>query len=470
MALQQSIHAKQTATDTIAAIATPLNASGLGIVRLSGPACLGIMRQVFRPAGTEPHKKIRSHIATPGMIRTAHHVLDQAMALYMKAPKSFTGEDMVEFTTHGSPLVLKNILSLLIERGARIAEPGEFTKRAYLNGKMDLAQAEAVAELIRAKTDAAARTAVEQLTGNLSREIKILKNTLIEIKVQLEVRLDYPEEDIDAYHLDSVIQQCDALAHTLRNLITSSVRGYALSQGVRCAIIGKPNVGKSSLLNALLQTDRAIVTDEPGTTRDVIDAEFVLHDTVVRIVDTAGIRSHAFSRAEHLGIERSRKATHDADLILAVFDQSMPVTDDDRMVLNCVEQKPWIGVLNKSDTAHPVHAHELADLLSNASVVPISALTNDGIDRLREAIGQILTINLPPIESSVIITNVRHETVLKRALRSVERATQSARERKSEECIVFEINEALTAFDEITGATTNEDILERIFAEFCIGK
>lgn len=463
---------KQTTeiVDTIAAISTPLGESGLGIVRLSGPASIDITARIAKPKNKKNLKNLSSHTIHLVSIISQSGPIDQGMVSIMKAPKSYTGEDVVEITTHGSPVILKKVLTLLLTFGARMAEPGEFTKRAFLNGTMDLAQAEAVSDLIRAKTEAAAEAAHRQLAGGLSTEIACLKDTLVNLIAQIEVRLDHPDEDIEPIAYESLSQGCIQLIHKIQKLLDTSLRGHILKEGLKLAIIGKPNVGKSSLLNALLKQERAIVTEEPGTTRDTIDAEFQLNDIPIRIIDTAGIRTHAFSQAEHLGIERSKQAAQTAQLVLCVFDISTLFEEDDKTILEISHKDSCIAVLNKCDIKPYKSEKDIKKHLNAIPHIHVSALTGEGIDMLREKIYEVITKKAPLVESSVILANVRHEQAFEHAKDSLTRAGNAVERGEADECITFELHEALNALDEITGKTTDQDILNKIFNDFCIGK
>lgn len=455
---------------TITAISTPLGEAGLGIIRLSGPEAIAIVDCICEfPSGTMLKTKA-SHTLCTGTIHNQKKIIDRVMVSVMKAPRTYTGEDMVEITTHGSPVIMKQVMNILLEHGAQCAEPGEFTKRAYLNGKVDLVQAEAVADLIHAKTMTAARAAHEQLSGGVSHKINELKKVLISLIAQIEVRLDHPDEDIESASTDFFINGCTDLAEALQSLISTAVQGKIISHGVRLAIIGKPNAGKSSLLNALIERERSIVTDEPGTTRDTVDAEFQLNGIPVRVIDTAGIRSHAFSKAEHLGMERSRKAAEESDIILAVFDVSVPLSPDDRAVIDMTKAKRTICVLNKTDIPKQPAAAGLRKLIKKYPAANVSALHHKGISSLRTQIVKLLSKDFTRADSDVMITNIRHEQALQKAFDCILKAKKAVKDKEPDECMAFELNEALNALDEITGKTASEAILDNIFSTFCIGK
>lgn len=457
-------------SETIAAIATPLAESGLGIIRLSGPASIAIAEKIC----ALPHKKKISALPTHTLhvtsIVTPRGPIDQATIVVMRSPGTFTGEDMVEITTHGSPLILRTILRMIVQRGGRMAEPGEFTRTAFLNGKLDLTQAEAVADIIRAKTDAALLVFHQQLSGRLAQELNRMNNAIISMRAGIEARIDHPEDDIEPIDYHDLTGQCGRLIQQVDHLLQTAARGILLKDGLRVAIIGKPNAGKSSILNALLGYDRSIVTDEPGTTRDTIDSEFVFEDLCIRMIDTAGLRNHAFSKAEHFGIERSRQAADSADMILAVFDNASSFSDDDIQVHELARKHAFLGILNKNDLKPGTTRAHIKKVLKNHPWVAVSAKKGTGMKSLRKAIYELAGKRYPLVESSVIISSVRQENALRKASDALARTRAAAKAGEPLECIAFELQQAGNAFDEITGKTMDEEILDRIFSQFCIGK
>jgi len=453
--------------DTIAAIATPYGESAIGIVRLSGPDALGILKKVFKT----PSGKIKPRYAHYGWVLDKRgEPIDEAVAIYYKAPHSYTGEDMVEFNLHGNPLILKEVLRRLLEEGARLAEPGEFTKRAFLNGKLDLTQAEAVAELISAKTDLARRLALNQLRGALSKEIKPLREELLTLLALVESSIEFEEEDIPTIEREELIERLKRILERVNKLLETAKTGKAIRGGIKLAIVGKPNVGKSSLFNRLLGEERAIVTDIAGTTRDYLEEVVNINGIPVRLIDTAGIRE-ATDEVEKIGVERSLQKLREADVILFVLDASQPRPSAEEVELSKLVKesgKPTILVLNKVDLGKRI---DLSDFpLKGVPTVEVSAKTGEGIERLREEI--LKEAGVQTAEGGNIYISVRHEELLKRAKMALENALAYLTEGEfySPEILMLDLREASDALGEIIGEVTTEDILGQIFSTFCIGK
>ncbi len=451
-----------TQGDTIVAVATPPGEGGIGIVRLSGPDALAITRQIFRPArgkGLAPRRMTYGHVIDPDGGQT----VDEVLAVYMCAPYTYTREDVVEISCHGGMVPIRRVVELTLERGARPAEPGEFTKRAFLNGRIDLAQAEAALDIIRARTEDAERLALEQLEGGLSKKVNALRESLTNVCAHIEACIDFPEEEIEPSSLEKLLKRIDTATREVRALIESFHEGRLYREGVRVAIVGRPNVGKSSLLNALLERERAIVTEVPGTTRDVIEEYLNIRGLPVRIMDTAGIRE-AHDMAEAEGVRRSLKALGEADLVIGVVDRSEPLHEQDREVIGHLPDSRALLVMNKADMPSRI-AGEF-----ELPVAEVSAKTGDGIEELRTLIYETATGKAAKkARENVVITNLRHRSALADALRSLE-AARSALEEQPLEIAAMELREALDALGRIVGAVTTDDILERIFLEFCIGK
>lgn len=454
--------------DTIAAISTPIGEGGIGIVRLSGPAAVEILQRLFVPASAAPlqARTLRyGHVLDP----TTEQRVDEVLAAYMPAPHTYTRQDVVEINGHGGIVPLRRVLELCLRCGARLAEPGEFTLRAFLNGRLDLAQAEAVRDVVQAKTEAALRAAVDQLDGRLSDQVRAIRAALLDALAWVEASIDFDVDDLPPRDLTPELAQASA---RLEALLTSAERGIIYRQGIRVAIVGRPNVGKSSLLNRLLGTSRAIVTDIPGTTRDTLEETLNLQGIPVVLVDTAGIAAATRDPVERLGIERSQAALAQADLALLVLDASEPLTDADWTIAGLIDSRPAITVLNKIDLL----AAEMPRLLSRlpsrlrSPAVPISALTGEGLDALEEAIvdqvlsGQVITSNAP------LVTHPRHQDALARAHASVEAAQAALGEGLPADCVAIDLTGAVNALGEITGQTVTDDLLETIFGKFCIGK
>jgi tRNA modification GTPase len=452
--------------DTICAVATPPGEGGIGIIRISGPRATAIAAEVFRPkkgkdfAGALSHTLHYGHVVDP----VTREIVDEVLVSVMRTPASYSREDVVEINCHGGPLPLWRTMRLLVATGARHAEPGEFTKRAFLNGRIDLAQAEAVMDIIRARTELSHRAAQEQLLGGLSREISDLRERLIEVSAGVEAGVDFPDEDIETPSGRPLEGELAAVSEAVGRMLEGARFGRLLREGYAAAIVGRPNVGKSSLLNALLREDRAIVTDVPGTTRDVLEEYLNIGGMPLRVLDTAGIR-HTGDNVEQEGVRRSLAAIVSADIVLVVLDGSQPQTDEDRRVLNQAREKTTVAVINKSDLPR-----RMDRLAWPEKQVTVSCRTGEGLDELRqEVLGKMQEGAMQPREHAWAV-NDRHREALERAKQSLERARESAQSSQSPELIAMDLRDALDHLGMIIGATHSEDILERIFRDFCIGK
>ncbi len=453
-------------TDTIVALSTPPGRSGIGVLRLSGARALELTSVLL---SDEQQFAPDSHRAT---LRSLHDpetgkVLDRAIVTYYKAPRSFTGEDVIELSCHGSPVLLLRLVDLLLEAGARSADPGEFTLRALANGRLNLSQAEAIRDLIDAQTYTAARQAARQLGGELSARLQSIKDALLEIIVPLESSLEFVEDDLPDLALERITFQLSSLISQLESMSATFRSGRLLKEGLKVALVGRPNVGKSSLFNSLLASDRAIVTSIAGTTRDTLSELINLQGIPVLLTDTAGVRASA-DEIEHLGIERTRRAVADAELVVLVLDGSAPLTAEDREALAEVAGCRYLIALNKSDleSFSPEHIKEVSD---GAPVLPISAKTGVGLNALRAAILEPFAASQAS-EDDFLITNARHYDLLRRASDALRAAGESLAKRQSEEIVLVGLYDALRHLGEITGETTPEDVLSQIFATFCIGK
>jgi tRNA modification GTPase len=453
--------------DTIAAISTPMGRGGIGIVRLSGKDALKIADKLFRSpknkrlAKTESHKILYGSIIDP----SNGEVVDEALVSVMKAPNTYTREDIVEINCHGGTVPLKRILELLIEGGARLAEPGEFTKRAFLNGRIDLVQSEAVLDVINSLTEQSRKAALEQLQGGLSGKIEEVRDKLINLTAVVETFIDFPEEDIEPTSKKELEERVDEINRHLKALIENARYGRVLREGLKAAIIGRPNVGKSSLLNALLELDRVIVTEMPGTTRDVIEEYLDINGLPVRIMDTAGIRESA-DIAESEGVARSLRAMKDADIVLLVLDGSNSLHDTDMELIEKSGSGNSILVINKSDLPSEIPQDSLPN---NRPSVKISARQGTGLDELKN---EIVRTSLKEAVGTgdAIATNVRHIKAIERAYHSINAFTKNLKKGVSPEFLAVDLRDGLDALGEIIGITTPEDILNKIFSEFCIGK
>lgn len=454
--------------DTIAAIATPAGRGALGIVRLSGPEACVIAGRVFRGEGGNP-SSFPSHTVHFGQVVSNGELLDTVLLTVMRAPRSYTGEDSVEFSCHGGRIVLARVLGAVVGAGARPAEPGEFTLRAFLNGKMDLAQAEAVQELIAAESNLGARVAAEQLRGRLSSEVGALRDELIEVIGEIEAAIDFPDEEIELEEQSALLARLRSLRERTAALLATFEEGRRVREGVHVVIAGKPNVGKSSLLNALLDDERAIVTAEPGTTRDVLRESLVCQGVVLTVVDTAGIREPR-GAAETEGVRRSRKALGEADLVLLVLDGAAPIDDADCEIIERIGERPFITVVNKTDLPQHPDFKTLDARLVSRTTVRTSALKVTGLDTLKETIIEEVWPSGLPSSDAALVTQVRHRDALARAEAALGETAVALDEDRGLELAAVDAREALDALGEIVGAVTTDDILQQIFSKFCIGK
>lgn len=451
--------------DTIVALSTPPGRSGIGVIRLSGKSSLALARLLTHEENFDPEP----NYVTLKSIRDpeSREVLDRALVTYFKAPHSYTGEDVVELSCHGSPPLLLRIVDALLHFGARTADPGEFTMRALTNGRLNLTQAEAVRDLIEAQTHAAVRQAARQLGGEFSARLQPFKDSLLEIIVPLESSLEFVEDDLPEDITRNVAQKLSTLSTQIEKLSDSFRRGRLLKEGLRVALVGRPNVGKSSLFNKLLTSDRAIVTDVPGTTRDTLSEMINLDGVPVLVTDTAGVRTSP-DKIEQLGIERTRRAIADADLVVVVLDGSQPATHEDKQIVEEAATNRFIIALNKSDL-DDFSASDKIFLNETAPVHPISAKTGAGLEALCAAIMEPFS-TYDSHESSFIITNARHYDLLRRTVDALRSSESLLLNRASEELVLVGLYDALRYLGEITGETTPEDVLSQIFSSFCIGK
>lgn len=455
--------------DTIAAISTPPGHSGIGIVRMSGPEALAIADRLFRPANpTKIPSKAPSFTTSYGHVVRDGQVVDEVLLTVMRAPRTYTTQDVVEINCHGGIIPLRRTLELVLELGARLADPGEFTKRAFLLGRIDLAQAEAALDVIFAQTEEAHKAATRQLQGALSQEVNALRDRLVELLAHLEASIDFGDEDLELMSLAQVDARLAEIAAELRRLVEGAAVGRILREGLRTAIVGRPNVGKSSLMNALLGQERVIVTHIPGTTRDVVEESIHIAGVPVVLWDTAGLRP-TDDPVESIGVARSRNALQDADLILVVVDGSSPLTAHDRALLLEMRERSAVVVINKSDLPQGVDAQEVADL-AQTQAVSVSALTGSGLDELREVIGERVWSGANRADAGSLVTNVRHKQALERAAQHVQAGRAAIASGLTEEYVAEDLRDALDALGEIVGLTLNEEVIDRIFATFCIGK
>ena len=469
--------------DTICAIATPAGEGGIGIVRLSGPQSLVVASHVVRLRSGEPLSSVASHtlhladLVIPASekrkeARVVHQhplqlgLLDEALVVYMKAPRSFTAEDVVEIQSHGGALVLEMVCTVCIESGARMAEPGEFTKRAFLNGRLDLSQAEAVLDTIRATSSIGLHIAQRHLRGDLAREVEQARTSLLTVLAHVEAGIDFVGEDISFLQRDELARIVREACAVVQSLEATAQEGRILREGACVVILGRPNVGKSSLLNRFLREERAIVTAIPGTTRDVIEESIDLDGVMIRLVDTAGVRD-TDDVVEQEGIKRTRAAQDEADLLLVVVDGSAPLTSDDWQLLSTVRDRKHVVVMNKADLTM---AMEAGIALVDHPTYVVSAKTGLGIETVKAALRAQLVSGGFDTTESVMVTNVRHRDALRRASDSLSQALESVQCGMAGELVSIDVRAAADALGEITGAITTDEILGRIFSQFCIGK
>ncbi len=451
--------------DTIAAVATPPGEGGVALVRLSGPDAERIGREVLvrKDMSWESHRLYYGRVRDPAR----GVVVDEVMFAFLRQPKSYTGEDTVEIHCHGGPYVVRQVLGLVLARGARHAEPGEFTKRAFLNGRLDLTQAEAVLDLIRSRTDKAAGVALGQMEGGLSQEVRTLREQLVDTLVQVEAAIDFPEEEIELLRQAALAGKVAGVVDRISVLIDSYEWGRLIREGVRVCIVGRPNVGKSSLMNALLGVERAIVTATPGTTRDFIEEAVNLDGLPVVLWDTAGIRGGT-EGVEQVGIDVTLERLEESEGCLLVLDGSAPLTDEDVEVMQRVRDKQGLVVVNKSDLGQRLASEDVSETLPRLEQVRVSALTRQGLDELRTALrGCFLDSSK---ESEIVVTNVRHKAALERARSSLSEVQRAMEQGMPPDIVAVDLQEARDDLEEIIGTVTNDDILERIFSQFCIGK
>jgi tRNA modification GTPase len=456
--------------ETIAAISTPFGESGIGIVRVSGVLAESICRKIFRPK--REHSEFESHVFQYGEIVDPERgaAIDEVLLVVMKAPKSYTREDVAEIHCHGGYLIVQKILDLIRREGAKLAEPGEFTKRAFLNGRIDLTQAEAVIDVINARTNASLEIANQQLRGVLYKEVMRLKEGLVEILALIEAHIDFPDEDIDPISQDGMKKDLDRTVAAMREWISSYEEGRIFRDGVSCAIIGKTNVGKSSLLNVLLNEDRAIVTAIPGTTRDVIEEVLNIREIPVRLIDTAGLRKTG-DCVEMEGVRRTKEQLKRSDFILLVLDGSRELDNEDLEIFDEVLGKKKVIVINKNDLPGRIPLGDIRCRFQSDAVVHLSALKREGVKDLENAIhASLIKGNVTRAPESVIVASLRHKIGLEEAEKRLLASRRGLEEGVSLEFVAFEIRSALEALGEVIGETTTEELLNHIFGRFCIGK
>ncbi|MFP3770001.1 tRNA uridine-5-carboxymethylaminomethyl(34) synthesis GTPase MnmE [Enterococcus faecium] len=457
--------------DTIAAISTPPGEGAISIVRLSGDQAVQLADKVYQ-SGNKRLSEVPSHTIHYGHIvdPKSNQLVDEVMVSVMRAPKTFTREDVVEINCHGGIVVVNQILQLLLREGARLAEPGEFTKRAFLNGRVDLSQAEAVMDLIRAKTDKAMGLALNQLDGNLSALIRSLRQEILETLAQVEVNIDYPEyDDVEELTTKLLLEKAQMIQQRIQALLATSKQGKVLREGLSTAIIGRPNVGKSSLLNHLLREEKAIVTDIAGTTRDVIEEYVNVRGVPLKLIDTAGIRETE-DVVERIGVERSRKALAEADLILLVLNQSEPLTAEDEQLLEATSGLKRIILLNKTDLPVQLEQEKLKKLIENEPVFSISVAKNDGLDRLESAISDLFFSGETGERDATYVSNTRHIALLEKASLSLEEVIAGIDAGMPVDLVQIDMTRCWDYLGEVVGDSVQDELITQLFSQFCLGK
>ena len=454
---------------TIASISTAPGIGGIGIIRMSGEKTFKILGKIFQAKTPQKIENIKGYTMKYGHIIDNNETIDEVLVSYFKAPKSYTAENMCEINSHGGNVIVKKILELCLKNGAELAEPGEFTKRAFLNGRIDLAQAESVIDVINAKSDKEAKSGIKQLEGFLSKEIKNIKQEILDVLVNIEVTIDYPEYDTPDVQENEMRNMLESVGKKLEKLEKSFDNGKIIKDGIKTAIIGKPNAGKSSLLNAILKEDRAIVTDIAGTTRDTIEEFVTINGIPLKLVDTAGIRS-ASDEVEKIGIEKSIKQAEESDLIIAIFDSSKELTKEDIEILNLIKNKKSIILLNKADLKSVLTENDERIKSVSKNIIKISALNKTGIDLLYKKISEMFNLNEINLDNDLLITNVRHKNIITKAIENVKKAIEALNMNMPIDIITIYIKDILEDLGEITGEVVTDDIINEIFSKFCLGK
>ena len=454
---------------TIVAISTASGNGGIGIIRLSGRQTFDIIDKIFIPKNKS--KDIKGYTMKYGNIVNPknNEIIDEVLVAYFVAPKSYTTENMCEINSHGGTVVEKRILELCLENGAELAEPGEFTKRAFLNGRIDLSQAEGIIDLINSKTEMEAKESINQLEGNLSKKIKKIEKKMLDIMVNIEVTIDYPEYDVEEVTNSEALKKLNEIHNLLNELENSFNKGKIIKDGIKTVIMGTPNAGKSSLLNSLLKEDRAIVSDIAGTTRDTIEEYLNIDGIPLKLIDTAGIRDTE-NTIEKIGVEKSKKLVNDADLIIAIFDISGSLDEDDRKIIELIRDKKAIILLNKVDVLKNNNKMEEEIKKLNKPVIKISAKEEMGLENLYDEIKKMFELNEISSNNEILITNERHKNQIIKAKQNILNAIETVKNNTPVDIISIYINQAMEDLGEITGVNVSENIINEIFAKFCLGK
>lgn len=436
---------------------------------MSGEKSFEVLEKIFEQKNKQDLKDIKGYTMKYGNIIENGNVIDEVLVSYFKAPKSYTTENMCEINSHGGNVVVKKILELCLKNGAELAEPGEFTKRAFLNGRIDLLQAESVIDVINAKSEREAKNGIKQLEGFLSNEIAKIKQEIMDVMINIEVAIDYPEYDVDDVTSNQINEMLVTVENKLIKLSKSFDNGKIIKEGIKTAIIGRPNAGKSSLLNAILKEDRAIVTEYEGTTRDTIEEFVNINGIPLKLVDTAGIRD-AKDEVEKIGIAKSKEIAKDADLIIAIFDASKDLGKEDLEILELIKNKKAIILLNKTDLKEKINENDQKIKETGATVIKISALKREGIENLYEEITKMFDLNQINLDQETVITNVRHKNLIDQAIESTKKAKDTMEQKMPIDIIAIFIKDILEDLGKITGEIVTDDIIDEIFSKFCLGK
>jgi tRNA modification GTPase len=455
--------------DTIAAIATAPGEGGIGIIRISGEKSLQVAQSIFKSKSGKMIKDYNARTLIYGTVVDNEKVIDEVLVAYMKGPNSYTAEDVIEINCHGGFISVKKILELILSKGVRLAEAGEFTKRAFLNGRIDLSQAEAIIDVIKSKTDMAHEVAQSQLEGSLAKKIKDLRMNVTEVLAHLEVSIDFAEEDVEEITYQTLEEKALELRNEIKKLYDTAESGKILRDGLKTVIVGKPNVGKSSLLNSILGENRAIVTDIAGTTRDVIEEFVNIKGIPLKIVDTAGIRETE-DVVEKIGVEKSRESFSTADLVIMVLDASRKLSEEDMEILESLKNKKTIVLLNKMDLEPQIELEKIEEFVNSEDIIKISALKHQGIEELQDKIEAMVYHGSVKNSSNLMITNSRHKDALFKAYESINDAISAIEQRMPYDFIEVDFKNIWDYLGYINGDTVREDLLDTIFANFCIGK
>ncbi len=455
---------------TIAAISTAPGIGGIGIVRMSGEDAFYILNKIFKPKKEFDINTVKGYSIKYGYIMNENEIIDEVLVSFFRAPNSYTTENLCEISSHGGAYVVRKILETCLSNGASLAEPGEFTKRAFLNGRMDLSQAEAVIDVINSTTEKEAKNSINQLEGVLSKQIKEIREILMSVMVEIEVSIDYPEYDVEEVTNNKAYETLKKAYEKLDKLFKSFDNGKIIKNGIKVAIIGKPNAGKSSLLNSILKEERAIVTDIEGTTRDTIEESVTVSGIPIHVIDTAGIRD-ANNEVEKIGIEKSKKMAEEADLIIAIFDVSRELDNEDEEILQLLKDKTSIIVFNKIDlNTVKINKRLIESILGDTEIVEISAKENIGIEKIYEQIEKKFELNEINFSNEAIVTNIRHKNIIGKALESTKKAMEIMENDLPIDVIGIYIKEIMEELGKITGESVSDEIIKEIFAKFCLGK